>query len=468
MSRIPFIPLIFAAMLFCVVDAPVAAEPDTSAESEAGESSPIPLEVWKDPTFQKHFLGSYGTNSDIEPSTTAPEREHLQRIMVMMQTDPEAAAREIETLFAKAQVQSAVFDFTLGNIRFQQDAVDKAVPHYEEAIRKFPSFQRAHKNLGIIRVRQGELGTAIGSLTKVVELGGSDGLILGLLGYCYSSTGQYVSAESAYRSAVLLQPDVLDWKVGLTQAALKQEKYTEVVSLCAELIERAPDRTEFWMLQANAWIGLGQPLKAAENFELLAHMGKATPRTQRVLGDIYTNEGMPDLAVRAYASAVSMDPDAPADEALKRVEALAQRGALAQARTLLAEIGKSPVSGEPETRSRMLKLKARIAVAEGDAGAVTTLEEIVAIDPLDGEALLLLGQHYEKAGDVEMAILYYERAESIEANEVDVRIRHARLLVNQSRYGEALPLLKRAQELRPRDEVARFLEQVERAARAQR
>ena len=448
----------------------VAAALSTSfgAETPPEKESPIPLEVWNDPTFQKQFLGSYGTNAATEPQTTAPEKEHLQKILTLMQTDQDAAATEIEGLLAKALVQSAVFDFTLANIRFQQDAMEKAIAHYEEAIRKFPSFLRAHKNLGIIRVRQGELDTAIKSLTRVVELGGSDGLIMGLLGYCYSAAGQPVSAESAYRSAVLLQPDVLDWKIGLTQSALKQEKYEEVVSLCADLIERVPDRSEFWMLQANAFIGLGQPLKAAENFEVLARMGKATSRSMRVLGDIYINEGMSDLAVRAYMSSVTLDPDASPDDSLRRVEALAQRGALHQARALLAEIARSPVSAEPATRTRMLKLQARIEVAEGNVGAAIVLEEIVALDPLDGEALLLLGQHYERVADPEKAIFYYERAESIEANEVDARVRHARLLVNQSRYGEALPLLKRAQELRPRDEVARFLEQVERAARAQR
>ena len=39
---------------------------------------------------------------------------------------------------------------------------------------------------------------------------------------------------------------------------------------------------------------------------------------------------------------------------------------------------------------------------------------------------------------------------------------------DQARYDEALPLLKRAQELNPREDVAGFVEQVERAARAQR
>ena len=45
---------------------------------------------------------------------------------------------------------------------------------------------------------------------------------------------------------------------------------------------------------------------------------------------------------------------------------------------------------------------------------------------------------------------------------------HAQLLVAQSRFDEALPLLRRAQELKPREDVARYMEQIERVARARR
>jgi tetratricopeptide (TPR) repeat protein len=87
---------------------------------------------------------------------------------------------------------------------------------------------------------------------------------------------------------------------------------------------------------------------------------------------------------------------------------------------------------------------------------------------LDGEAILLLAQHYTRANDPGKAIFYYERAEGIETFEADARLRHAQILVGQSRFQDAVPLLKRAQELKPREDVGRYLEQVERLARAQR
>ena len=51
----------------------------------------------------------------------------------------------------------------------------------------------------------------------------------------------------------------------------------------------------------------------------------------------------------------------------------------------------------------MLKLEAKIASAEGKSKeSADVLEKILAEDPLDGDALLLLGQHYAKNKSVEI------------------------------------------------------------------
>ncbi len=112
-----------------------------------------------------------------------------------------------------------------------------------------------------------------------------------------------------------------------------------------------------------------------------------------------------------------------------------------------------------------LKLRARIAVARG-AGEdeARILEQTVALDPLDGEALILLGQYHARNGKPDMAIPQYERAAGVPAFEADAKIRHAQLLVGQGRYAEALPLLRRAQQVKPRENVQQFLDQVERVA----
>lgn len=458
-------------MLVLMAPAARAASPDDTAAAPAPSAASgerqEELDLFKDPAFRKQFLGSYGVLADYEPKVSPVERQELEKVLALMPTDPDAA-RAVAEAAAKPDA-SALIDFTLGNMYFQKDQPEPAADRYRLATAKFPSFRRAWKNLGLVSVRLGRHDEAIKALSRLIELGGGDGLSYGLLGYSYSATGQFVSAESAYRNAVLLQSDLLDWKLGLAQSLLKQRKYAETTSLCDELIERYPDRADFWLLQANAFIGLGQPLKAAEDFEMAARMGKATPQSLYTLGDIYANQSLYDLAGRAYARAIEAAPDQDLERPVRSVEILAQRDALPQSRLLLAKVRETFASTLDEAgRTRLLRLEARLAVADGQGGqAVESLEQIVAIDPLDGEALMLLGQHYGRANEIDRAIFYYERAESLEPFEADAKVRHAQLLVARSQYRDAVPLLKRAQELKPRDEVARYLEQVERIARAQ-
>jgi tetratricopeptide (TPR) repeat protein len=425
-------------------------------------------DLWKDSTFQKEFLGSYGFQAELEPKVTVLERQALEKILALMASDTAAAKVELEK--AATTEASAVFDYTLGNLCFQADDMDGAAAHYKTAVAKFPSFRRAWKNLGLIAVRQSRYDDAVKALSRVIELGGADGLTYGLLGYAYAAQSVATSAESAYRNAVLLQPDVLDWKLGLMQSVLKQRKFGEAVTLCEELIAKYPDRADFWLIQANAYVGLNQPLKAAENYEVVQRMGKATPQSLFTLGDIYANENLMDPAARAYRNAVDLDPQQAPARPMRSVEILAQRGATAQAKDLADHLRTVMAGGlDDADTKKLLKIEARIAVASGGGpGAVATLEQIVALDPLDGEALLLLAQHYTRANDPSRAIFYYERAEGIDAFEADARLRHAQILVSQARYQDAVPLLKRAQELKPRDDVSRYLEQVERLARAQR
>jgi len=439
------------------------------AATPQGATGPDELGIWSDPTFQRQFLGSYGIRSEVEPQVSAVEREQLEELLDLMKAGDTAEALAKAAEYGTADA-SAIFDFLQGNLHMQDQRFEDAAVHYRTAVDKFPAYLRAHKNLGVIAVRLGRLDDAIGSLARVIELGGADGTTFGLLGYAYSNRERYVSAESAYRSAVLLEPDVRDWQLGLLKSVFRQRKYPEALALSRELLEEDPDQPELWTLEANAWIGLEQPMEAARIFELLLRMGQASPAALYTLGDIYVNESLWDLAERAYGRAIEAETSPSVDRALRSVEALAGRGALEPAASLLGRVRTSLGDGlDDDARRKLLKLEARIAVAGGDGGdAVHVLEEIVGLDPLDGEALILLGQHWARNDDPDRAIFYFERAASLDEHAADAMLRHAQVLVDGGRYQEALPLLERRQQLAPRDDVARYIEQVERVARTRR
>lgn len=366
---------------------------------------------------------------------------------------------------------SAILDYTLGGIRFQQDKLTEALSNYEQAVKKFPSFRRAWRNVGLINARNSEFDAAIRAFTRMIELGGGDAYSYGLLGFAYAAKQDYQAAEAAYRNALLLQPENTEWRLGLTKCVFRQGKFEDAAALLDVLIERYPQKSDFWLLQAQTYLGMKQPLKAAENLEALDLLGKATADSLHTLGDIYISENLMDLAARAFRRAIDVDAKQPVARPLRAAETLAARGALTQARQVAVHVRQVwEARMEEADRHKLLKLEARLSMAEGVGSAETAsvLEEIVKIDPLDGEALMLLGQHYSKQDEPDQAIFYYERAASLDAFEVNAKIRHAQVLVGMGRYADAVPLLRRAQEAKPREDVARYLEQVERIAKARR
>ena len=448
------------------------------------------LAVWNDASFRRRFAESYIAETDIEPRVTESEREAMLEILELISSDDmdgaEALLRDYLGMqdqparekrpgfFAKKTTKrgggdaaSAVFDFTLGNIYFQQERLDDAAATYQNAVGKYEKFRRAWKNLGLIYVRKGDFEKALPALTRVVELGGGDALTYGLLGFAYSSTDQHLSAEAAYRMANLLDPKTTDWKTGLARSFFRQERYAEAAALCKQLIADTPDNTSLWLLQANAWIGLDQPLKAAENYQIVDRLGGSTPESLNMLGDIYVNEELYSLAADSYIRAMKKKPDASVDRAIRSAKILVTRGAFDDTRRILAQVQNVAARDmSASQRKDILKMRARLAVADGSGEEeVKVLKEIVELDPLDGEALILLGQHSDRAGKTDRAIYYYERAAKIEKFEADAKVRHAQLLVANGKYNEALPLLRRAQTVNPRDNVQQYLEQVERVAR---
>ena len=439
------------------------------AVAAGAQVAPEAAALWRDAEFQKQFVAGYGVNADVEPRVTPAEVKLLERIRPLMADQlalAEAALQE-----AIKPESSAMLDFTLGALQFQQDKAAAALANFQAAVTKFPSFRRAWRNLGFIHVRAGRFAEAIAAFTRMIELGGSDGYAFGLLGFAYAQLLDYQPAEAAYRNALLLQPENIEWRLGLTRCVYKQQKFEDAANLLDALLQRHPDKSEFWLLQAHTYLGMKQPLKAAADLEVIDRLGRSTTETLHLLGDIYVNENLMELAAQAYCRAMDVDGRQPVARPLRSAEVLVARGALAPCRLVTAHLHQVFDAAMAEAdRRRLLKLEARLAMAEGGGGAETAklLEEVVALDPLDGDALLLLGQQCFRQKEPDRALFWYERAASIEAFEVDAKVRQAQVLVSMERYNDAIPLLRRAQTLRPREELQRYLEQVERIARARR
>ncbi|MBL8751974.1 MAG: tetratricopeptide repeat protein, partial [Planctomycetes bacterium] len=251
-----------------------------AARSSAGQSEVAA--IWQDPTFQKQFVGGYGIHSELEPKVEKKELALLEQVRPLMAEQQFAKAEALLTE-AIAGDGSAILVFTLGGIQFQQERLPEALENHRLAVAKFPSFRRAWRNLGFLHARMGNHDETIKSFTRFVELGGSDAYAYGFLGHAHMAKGDLQPAEASFRNALLLQPDNTQWRHGLVQCVVKQKKFEDAVALLDVLITNNPEKPEFWLLQAHAYLGLKQPLRAAENFEVLDRLSRGTIDTSFTL-----------------------------------------------------------------------------------------------------------------------------------------------------------------------------------------
>lgn len=446
-----------------------AASAEKPVAPEATQFAPVAADhplaaIWNDPDFTRRMLGSYGFLSEAEPRLNAEEQKvYREKIVPLLREDPKRAIPELEKLIKPEA--SALFDFTLGNIRFQTDDLTNAITHFEAAIVKFPDFRRAQKNLGLAHIRAGNYEAAVKPLSRTAGLGGADAKTYGLLGFAQMNLQRYASAEAAYRQALLFEPENVDFRLGLVKCQIAQANYDGALTVLDELIRQFPDHDNLWSLQANVFIQKEQPAKATVNFEMLRRLGKANAAQLFTLGDLYLAQEIRDLALSAYLEAIEKDAGANPGKALRAAELLVARGALPEARQLFGKLkaAATPLTGNDELRLWKLEAKAALAAGESEQAAAV-LERVAERNPLDGEALLLAGDHYARSGQKEKAQLRYETAGKLEGFEADALLKQAQLKVQGQKYAEAVDLLRKAQKSKPRDNVQRYLERVEQLA----
>ncbi|HKJ90155.1 MAG TPA: tetratricopeptide repeat protein [Oceanipulchritudo sp.] len=438
-----------------------------AASPLAAKIFPLSENAWNNPDFVKRFIGSYGFDTSVTPSITSEEQALFEAIAPLIDSDPPAAIAQLKE--AIGPDSSAALSYTVGNLYLQSGEIPEARRYYESAIKAFPNFLRAYKNLGILHIQEGNYEVAVEMLLKTIQLGGQSADVYGLIGYSYLNLGNSVSALRAYEQALFFAPESRDWRMGKVQALSNLGRYEDAIALIDQLMEAFPMQDDLLLLQANAFIARGEPENAAAALEILRGRGKAKPSALMLLGDIYLNFQQADLALSSYRG-VAEDASLTPERALRVARRLAASGAWPEVDGFLSivqarQVGESPVS--ESDRIEFLNLQAQSDLSQNrTAAAAEKLAEVVSLDPLNGRALLLLANYHWDQGDIERAEIYYERAAKVDEVAPDALIQHGRMLVSIREFRKAVRFLERAQQIRPQTHVGQFLEKVASAASA--
>jgi tetratricopeptide (TPR) repeat protein len=460
----------------------------------AASANPImpPPSLFRDPAFIKEFVGSYGFLSDIEPRVTPDEQAMLGSVRELFEAskfkEAEAAIQEFieskekpkDRKSAPEEISPAMI-FVLGNLYFQADRGEDARKQFQEAIKRFPRFRRAYTNLGYLYISKNQTDLALPMFQKAIELGESSSRVYGLIGYCHLTRRNPLAAENAYRHAYLLDPSARDWKLGLAQSLMAQEKFAEAASMIGTLIEENPNDKQLWLQQTHAYLALERKEDAAINLEILRLKNLSDENNLNLLGNLYMDRNQPRLALEAYLAAIDKSSTLDVSRALKSARILNDYGHPEKAGEFIVKIRAKLGENIPDTNATALLL-AEVRIAQSLKKTDTVgmlLSKLVEIDPANGEVLLELARHHdllatnepdeEKRGAlIQNARTNYQLALRFENIAYQANLALGQMFVRERRYAEALPLLESALNLKKSDSLEQYTSRVKRGADRQK
>lgn len=430
------------------------------------QTYPLSENSWNNPEFVNRFLGSYGVLTEKEPQITTDESEVFQKLGELLKADDMQGATRLIKDSIKPE-SSAALDYTLGNLYLQASDFNAGIKAYEGAIRKFPNFQRAYKNVALAYIQMQNYEKGMEYLIKSIELGNQEGDSFGLLGYCYLNLDQNESALDAYRIAGVLSPNNKDWQVGKATALQRNGMHEESLAKFDELIAESPKNKAYYTAAANSSLSLQKELLAAKYLELLNRRGIADIQAKMLLGDIYLNQKLYSLSTKVYGEVLDESSNPDITRLVRYTRGLIAMGAINEADKFLGKIESRKSSLSNDEQRDILNLRSKISFALGDAkSAVASLEQVIKIDPTNGEALLMLGEHYFEESDNEQALFYFERAQKLESSKVDAYVQAARVKVAQRKFEQAVELLQKAEGVKHQAHVEAYLNAVKNALKS--
>ena len=435
------------------------------ASATCGQSPVYDLveQNFNNPEFRARFTESYVGGSEINPKITPEEKTLFDEVVPLIQSSPsQAIARLRRDTNAES---SAAFDFILANLLYQEGRVDQSVAAYQAAIKKFPNYFRAYYNAGRALVAGSHYDTALEYLQKSLTIHQGDGALYGLIGYCYLNLDKPSTALDAYRMAIMLAPGSRDWRLGKLQCHIALDQTEDAIGMLYEFIQAEPDHADWWKLQANQFVSSDEASLAAANLTVVKNMGKADGPSLTLLGDLLLNEGLVAPAMESYLLALESKTVSPR-RLLEVMQSLIQMEELPSAIEMLAAIETHQGSALDEKQElEVYNLKARIAMIEDDTEAAAGyLSEVVARDPMNGNALLTLCDLERSRGDEAKAEFYADSASKLDSFAHRAFLILAQIKVSQRSYKVAAQHLRRAQQIDPKDYVADYLMRIEEAA----
>ena len=357
---------------------------------------------------------------------------------------------------------SASIQFNLGNVLSEEGELTKAISAYKKAIAILPSFRRAYQNLAYVYVKQEDYEKAFPLLLKVLNLGGNDGSVHGLLGYCFQEGGKYQAALHSFTQAGLTQSEVVDWKLGSAYCLMQLKRLDEAKALYEEITQLQPNNVNVQLSLASVLSQLGEVKQAIIKLESLYRKDALDSANTFLLGTLLLGDGNVRVGAQRLKKVIAKGDYTDVTPALKAVRYSFDLGMLDLAKELYAAIAPDKVEVTQKSAYTVLKAELLLADDQTRAEGYALLKVAVEKEPADDYALLQLGRYYLEEKKYHQAIAILDQAIICKGDyRLASYVEKAQVEVTLKLYADAIVSLKSYLAERENIKIEEYLEAVE-------
>ncbi len=304
-----------------------------------------------------------------------------------------------------------------------------------------PNHVRAHESLAMLYLRTERYADARVHLSALAELGRNTAHVHSATGYLEQKTRRYWAAANAFQKALVLEPDNRTALRGLLHALTETREHAKAKVLVEQLLQKEPDDRELWLYRAHIALAAGERASAVASLETALRLGDDSIANRQACIALHMESGniarAVDLLQRSAARGLAF---ALVDQALGW---LANENEWDRFREFLASVDRETLGGVEQ--SRLLTRRASLSLRDGNRRAASTaLQEALALDPSNADALMALGQVYRSESDYGRADLLFQRASAYGAARENALVARAEVAMAQENFDGAIDHLRNA------------------------
>jgi tetratricopeptide (TPR) repeat protein len=303
---------------------------------------------------------------------------------------------------------------------------------------------------GQIQLKKNDAAGAVDSLQQALKNDSSNAVAHYQLGAAFDMQHNDARAESEWREAVRLRPDLTDAQRALATLEMRRGDLEALTQTAQQIISGAPQAPDGYLMRALAEMNRQKYSDAQQDLTKAMGLAPGNPVPYVQMGNLYQLQKQYLEAIKFYQQALDKDPSSTdALQGIMNVYLVQKQPdqAIVAAR---AQITKSPnIGGFYDLLGTALFQNKRDL-----RGAEDAFHKAIEIDKNNSDALLKLGEVQAAQGSVNQALTLYQQSIKDHPRDIAFYILAGEMYESQSDWSNAKAMYQKALEIQPDNPLA--------------